>query len=150
GFPLWQELGACHFSVHAFAFENISSTAKFVCSACVSCLPQFFLRSRCQYASMPGFARNVDYAFLMYYAASLSPLYLQIEDDINFAPHWISKITGYISSSYPPTFRSKENAPWRLIDFSQLGFIGKMFQASELTRLAQFLLLFYDTRMCCV
>ncbi|CAJ1424490.1 unnamed protein product [Effrenium voratum] len=92
--------------------------------------------------------QNVDYAFLMYYAASLSPLYLQIEDDINFAPHWISKITGYISSSYPPTFRSKENAPWRLIDFSQLGFIGKMFQASELTRLAQFLLLFYDQMPC--
>jgi len=39
---------------------------------------------------------------------------------------------GYLTSSFPPTYRSKENAPWRLIDFSQLGFIGKMFQSNEL------------------
>lgn len=92
--------------------------------------------------------QNVDYAFLMYYAAPLAPYYLQLEDDINFAPNWISKITGYLTSSFPPTYRSKENAPWRLIDFSQLGFIGKMFQSNELTRLAQFLLLFYDQMPC--
>ena len=81
-------------------------------------------------------------------AASLAPYYLQIEDDINFAANWISKITGFLTSSFPPSYRSKENAPWRLIDFSQLGFIGKMFQANELTRLAQFLLLFYDQMPC--
>lgn len=92
--------------------------------------------------------QNVDYAFLMYYAAPLAPYYLQIEDDINFAANWISKITGFLTSSFPPTYRSKENAPWRLIDFSQLGFIGKMFQSDELTRLAQFLLLFYDQMPC--
>lgn len=29
-----------------------------------------------------------------YYAAPLAPYYLQLEDDINFAPNWISHITG--------------------------------------------------------
>lgn len=92
--------------------------------------------------------QNIDYAFLMYYAASLAPYYLQLEDDINFAHNWVSKINDFVTSSYPPTYKSKENAPWRMIDFSQLGFIGKYFQANELTRLAQFLLLFYDQMPC--
>mmetsp|Transcript_95728 Transcript_95728/g.270929 ORF Transcript_95728/g.270929 Transcript_95728/m.270929 type:complete len:652 (+) Transcript_95728:198-2153(+) len=92
--------------------------------------------------------QNVDYAFLMYYAAPLAPYYLQIEDDIVFAPHWISTIAEHLRATYPPNFLSKENAPWRLIDFSQLGFIGKLFQSNELTRLAQFLLLFYDQMPC--
>ena len=92
--------------------------------------------------------QNIDYAFLMYYAATLAPYYLQIEDDINFASNWISKINEYVTSSYPPTYKSKENAPWRMIDFSQLGFIGKYFHSNELTRLAQFLLLFYDQMPC--
>jgi alpha-1,3-mannosylglycoprotein beta-1,4-N-acetylglucosaminyltransferase C len=35
-----------------------------------------------------------------------------------------------------------------MIDYSQLGFIGKAFQSNELTRLAQFLLLFYDQMPC--
>mmetsp|Transcript_100766 Transcript_100766/g.285645 ORF Transcript_100766/g.285645 Transcript_100766/m.285645 type:complete len:428 (+) Transcript_100766:2442-3725(+) len=92
--------------------------------------------------------QNVDYAFLMYYAASLAPYYLQIEDDIAFAPNWISKILDFVKTEYPPGFLSKENAPWRIIDFSQLGFIGKLFQSDELARMAQFLLLFYDQMPC--
>ena len=84
----------------------------------------------------------------MYYAAPLSPYYLQIEDDINFAQNWISRIVTYIGEQYPVGFLSKENAPWRMIDFSQLGFIGKAFQSNELTRMAQFLLLFYDQMPC--
>lgn len=41
-------------------------------------------------------------------------------------------LAGFLTSSYPPTYHSKENAPWRMIDFSQLGFIGKMFQSDQL------------------
>merc|ERR1719149_397040 len=107
----------------------------------------------CSYKDEPTRVRwrskqNVDYAFLMYYAAPLSPYYLQIEDDINFAQNWISRIVTYIGEQYPVGFLSKENAPWRMIDFSQLGFIGKAFQSNELTRMAQFLLLFYDQMPC--
>lgn len=92
--------------------------------------------------------QNVDYAFLMYYAANLAPYYLQVEDDIAFTSNWISKMSHYLAESYPPGFLSKENTPWRMIDFSQLGFIGKMFQSDELTRMAQYLLLFYDQMPC--
>jgi len=90
----------------------------------------------------------MGYAFLMYYAAPLAPYYIQIEDDINFAQNWISRIVNYIGEQYPVGFLSQEGAPWRLIDFSQLGFIGKAFQSQDLTRLAQFLLLFYDQMPC--
>lgn len=92
--------------------------------------------------------QNVDYAFLMYYAEPLAPYYLQIEDDLSFAPNWVQKILTYWNQEYPPGWLSKENTPWRLIDFSELGFIGKAVQSNELVRLAQFLLLFYDQMPC--
>lgn len=107
----------------------------------------------CSYKDEPKRVRwrskqNIDYAFLMYYAAPLAPYYLQIEDDIIFSQNWVSKISDFLTAEYPVGFLSKQNAPWRMIDFSQLGFIGKMFQSNELTRMAQFLLLFYDQMPC--
>lgn len=107
----------------------------------------------CAYKDEPHRVRwrskqNVDYAFLMYYAAPLAPYYVQIEDDLAFAPNWIGKMMNYVNTQYPPNYLTKENTPWRLINFSELGFIGKMFQSNELTRLAQFLLLFYDQMPC--
>lgn len=93
--------------------------------------------------------QNIDYAFLMYYAVPLAPYYLQIEDDLAFSSNWISKITDALVTEYPASYLSKEsNAPWRLLDFSELGFIGKLFQSNELIRMAQFLLLFYDQMPC--
>jgi len=92
--------------------------------------------------------QNLDYAFLMHYSIPLAPYYLQIEDDLGFANGWVGKIDDFREKSYPPTFRNKDGAPWRLIDFSQLGFIGKLFQADELFSMAQFLLLFYDQMPC--
>eukprot|EP00928_Gymnodinium_smaydae_P099195 TRINITY_DN9397_c0_g5_i1.p1 TRINITY_DN9397_c0_g5~~TRINITY_DN9397_c0_g5_i1.p1 ORF type:complete len:724 (+),score=142.22 TRINITY_DN9397_c0_g5_i1:163-2172(+) len=88
--------------------------------------------------------QNVDYAFLMYYAAPLAKYYLQMEDDISFASSWISKMSTFVKTQQ----NTQPNIPWRLIDFSQLGFIGKMFQSNELTRMAQFLLLYYDQMPC--
>jgi len=93
--------------------------------------------------------QNVDYAFLMHYAVPLAKYYIQIEDDLSFAANWVSRMTNYLDKSYPEGWRAPVvNTPWRLIDFSQLGFIGKMVQANELSRMAQFLLLFYDQMPC--
>lgn len=93
--------------------------------------------------------QNIDYAFLMYYAITLAPYYIQIEDDLGVANNWIQKMHNYVTTGpYGPTFRGKCNEPWRMIDFSELGFIGKMFQSNELIRMAQFLLLFYDQMPC--
>lgn len=89
--------------------------------------------------------QNIDYAFLMYYAAPLAQYYLQVEDDVSFTPNWVQKITEHVSATFPADYKSKEsNAPWRVIGFSELGFVGKLFQSNELRRVAQFLLLFYD------
>jgi len=107
----------------------------------------------CSYSDEPRRVKwrskqNIDYAFLMYYAAPMAPLYLQIEDDLHFASGWVTKILSFVDHEYPMTWLSKENTPWRLIDFSELGFIGKLFQSQELPRMAQFLLLFYDQMPC--
>eukprot|EP00927_Polykrikos_kofoidii_P041523 TRINITY_DN35404_c0_g1_i1.p1 TRINITY_DN35404_c0_g1~~TRINITY_DN35404_c0_g1_i1.p1 ORF type:complete len:580 (+),score=79.22 TRINITY_DN35404_c0_g1_i1:80-1819(+) len=92
--------------------------------------------------------QNVDYAFLMQYAAPLATYYLQMEDDISFAPHWVNKMSDYVKSAFPPGFVTTENVPWRMIDFSELGFIGKLFQSNELPRMARYLLLYYDQMPC--
>lgn len=115
--------------------------------------PLDFCPPFCSYKDEPKRVRwrskqNIDYAFLMYYAAPLAPYYLQIEDDILFSVGWVSKIVDFIATQYPVGSVTKDNTPWRMIDFSQLGFIGKAFQSNELTRLAQFLLLFYDQMPC--
>jgi len=82
----------------------------------------------------------------MHYAAPLATYYLQLEDDIAFAPNWVQKITEYLTTKYPPQYRSKVNTPWRVINFADTGFIGKLFESKELHRMAQLLLLFYDQR----
>jgi len=46
--------------------------------------------------------QNIDYALLMHYAAPLATYYLQLEDDIAFAPNWVQKITEYLTTKYPP------------------------------------------------
>merc|ERR1719183_3515043 len=88
--------------------------------------------------------QNVDYALLMYYSAPLAPYYLQLEDDVSFIPNWIQKINDHVNQAYPPGFVSKENSPWRVIDYADPGFMGKLLQSNELLRVAQLLLLFYD------
>lgn len=116
--------------------------------------PLDFCPPFCTYKDDPHRVRwrakqNIDYAFMMYYSAPLAPYFLQLEDDITFSMGWVSKVLQYIGRAYPATFLSKnENVPWRMISFSQLGFIGKCFQANELTRMAQFLLLYYDQMPC--
>lgn len=92
--------------------------------------------------------QNIDYAFLMHYAIPLAPFYLQIEDDLGFASNWINKMHRYRLDKFPPTFRNADRVPWRLLDFSELGFIGKLFQSDVLVTMAQVLVLFYDQIPC--
>lgn len=91
---------------------------------------------------------NVDNALLMYYSAPLAPYYLQLEGDISFQQGWAGKLQNWLSVSYPTTWLSKENAPWRVIDFVNADCLGLLFQGNEVGRLAQFLLLFYDQLPC--
>lgn len=88
--------------------------------------------------------QNVDYAFLMHYAAPLAQYYIQLQDNLLFARQWSEKVLDFVQTEFPPDWRSDENTPWRTIIFTGSGFIGRLFQSKELGRLAQFQLMFYD------
>ena len=77
----------------------------------------------------------VDYAFLLMYAQGISKYYLQLEDDVISASDYSGKIMDYIDD---------QTEPWVVLEFSTLGFIGKLFRDSDLSRLAQYLWMFYN------
>ncbi|XP_009992602.1 PREDICTED: alpha-1,3-mannosyl-glycoprotein 4-beta-N-acetylglucosaminyltransferase C-like [Chaetura pelagica] len=84
--------------------------------------------------------QNVDYAFLFAFAANLSSYYLMIEDDVWCAKSFLTAIRKALAS--------QEGSNWATLEFSKLGYIGKLYRSSELPRLARFLLLFYQEMPC--
>ena len=60
---------------------------------------------------------------------------LQLEDDVQCAPNYVSAIQ---------EFTKAQKAAWAVLEFSELGFIGKLFKSSDLQKLAQFMMTFYD------
>ncbi|NXK94686.1 MGT4C acetylglucosaminyltransferase, partial [Formicarius rufipectus] len=84
--------------------------------------------------------QNLDYAFLLAFAANLSSYYLMIEDDVWCAKSFLTAIRKALAS--------KEGSNWATLEFSKLGYIGKLYRSSELPRLAHFLLLFYQEMPC--
>lgn len=81
--------------------------------------------------------QNVDYAFLWMYCAGLSKFYMQTEDDVLIVNGYIDIIKDFI-------LQQKED--WWSLEFSQIGFIGKVFHSDHLEKLAKTILLFYDTQ----
>ena len=82
--------------------------------------------------------RNRDHAFLMSFAAKLSEYFLLLEDNVLCAPNFITHIHWKVD-----TMRSD---PWVLLEFSNMGFLGKLFHSRDLPLLAHFLLLFYKEK----
>lgn len=78
--------------------------------------------------------QNVDHAFLMSFAAKLSNYFLLLEDNVFCAPNFIRHIHQKVNS-----MRSN---PWVLLEFSNMGSLGKLFRSKDLPVLAHFLLLF--------
>ena len=76
-----------------------------------------------------------DYVFLLIYSQGLSDYYMQLEDDVISAPNFSISIRNYIK------FQREQ---WTILEFSELGFIGKLFKNVDLMRLARFLWTFYD------
>ncbi|VDM46190.1 unnamed protein product [Toxocara canis] len=79
--------------------------------------------------------QNLDYVFLMLYCQRRGEYYLQLEDDVLTRPGFVSRIHNFTAQ------RSAES--WLMIEFSTLGFIGKLFRSSDLPLLAQFIVLFH-------
>ena len=84
--------------------------------------------------------QNYDFSYLMAYSLKRGTYYLQLEDDV------ISK-SGFITTM--KTFIKKQtNDKWMMIEFSQLGFIGKLFKCSELSVFISFFLMFASDKPC--
>ncbi|XP_042349868.1 alpha-1,3-mannosyl-glycoprotein 4-beta-N-acetylglucosaminyltransferase B-like [Plectropomus leopardus] len=79
--------------------------------------------------------QNLDYSFLMLYAQDKGTYYVQLEDDV------VAK-AGYFDNM--KTYATKEDSKqWLFLEFSQLGFIGKMFRTRDLPMIAEFFLMFH-------
>ncbi|XP_075357146.1 alpha-1,3-mannosyl-glycoprotein 4-beta-N-acetylglucosaminyltransferase-like protein MGAT4D isoform X1 [Mycteria americana] len=81
--------------------------------------------------------QNLDYSFLMLYAQPKGTFYLQLEDDIIAKPDYIQSIQN---------FAAKQSQDWMILEFSQLGFIGKLFKSEDLPLIVEFFLMFYKDK----
>ncbi|XP_015121192.1 alpha-1,3-mannosyl-glycoprotein 4-beta-N-acetylglucosaminyltransferase B [Diachasma alloeum] len=84
--------------------------------------------------------QNLDFAFLMSYAQTKGTFYIQLEDDILAKQNFITTMKSYALQK----ISQKEN--WFVLDFCQLGFIGKLFKCVELPWLIQFFLMFHNDK----
>nr|KAF6401769.1 MGAT4 family member D [Rousettus aegyptiacus] len=80
----------------------------------------------------------LDFCFLMLYAQPKAMYYLQLEDDIIAKNMYFTKITDFIHNI------SSNN--WFYIEFSILGFVGKLFKSEDLTDFVRFFLMFYKDK----
>ncbi|XP_059170781.1 alpha-1,3-mannosyl-glycoprotein 4-beta-N-acetylglucosaminyltransferase B-like [Physella acuta] len=78
--------------------------------------------------------QNLDYAFLMLYARPKAMYYVQMEDDVVAKP-------GYLNIM--KTFALQQKEEWIMLEFSALGFIGKMFKSSDIPTIVEFFLMFH-------
>ena len=82
----------------------------------------------------------LDFSFLMMYAKSRGQFYVQLEDDVLTKKGFMSIMKHFALG------KIAEKKPWFVIDFCQLGFIGKMFKSVELPWLVNFFLMFYNDK----
>ncbi|XP_071411810.1 alpha-1,3-mannosyl-glycoprotein 4-beta-N-acetylglucosaminyltransferase-like protein MGAT4D isoform X2 [Pithys albifrons albifrons] len=81
--------------------------------------------------------QNLDYSLLMLYAQPKGTLYLQLEDDIIAKPDYIESIKSFVA---------QQSQDWMVLEFSQLGFIGKLFKSEDLPLIVEFFLMFYKDK----
>ncbi|XP_070552507.1 alpha-1,3-mannosyl-glycoprotein 4-beta-N-acetylglucosaminyltransferase B-like [Ptychodera flava] len=82
--------------------------------------------------------QNLDFSFLMMYAQTKGTFYVQLEDDIIAKP-------GYITTMKNFAMQQKQD-DWVILEFSSLGFIGKLFKASDLNLVVEFFLMFHKDK----
>ncbi|XP_049430645.1 alpha-1,3-mannosyl-glycoprotein 4-beta-N-acetylglucosaminyltransferase C-like [Epinephelus fuscoguttatus] len=84
--------------------------------------------------------QNVDYAFLLNFCTNLSHFYMMLEDDVRCSRNFLTALKKVITS--------REGSYWVMLEFSKLGYIGKLYHSRDLPRLAHFLLMFYQEMPC--
>ncbi|XP_053453685.1 alpha-1,3-mannosyl-glycoprotein 4-beta-N-acetylglucosaminyltransferase-like protein MGAT4D [Nycticebus coucang] len=80
----------------------------------------------------------LDFCILMLYAQSKAMYYLQLEDDIIAKKMYLTKIRNFVHNI------TSHN--WFYIEFSTLGFIGKLFRSKDLPEFVRFFLMFYKEK----
>eukprot|EP00435_Cladocopium_sp_Y103_P003117 s4949_g1.t1 len=85
--------------------------------------------------------QNLDYAFLMSYASGLAEYYMQLEDDVQVTPNFLPTVRKFMNEKVT-------GDAWVMVAFSKLGFIGKLFEAARLPKLAEFLLIYHAEAPC--
>ncbi|XP_060074109.1 alpha-1,6-mannosyl-glycoprotein 4-beta-N-acetylglucosaminyltransferase-like [Ylistrum balloti] len=84
--------------------------------------------------------QNIDYAYLFSYSENISKYYLHIEDDVLAASSYYTDIAKFIES--------RTNKFWYYLEFSHIGFIGKLVRSSDLQDLSDYIMLFFAEQPC--
>ncbi|XP_074650022.1 alpha-1,3-mannosyl-glycoprotein 4-beta-N-acetylglucosaminyltransferase B-like isoform X2 [Tubulanus polymorphus] len=82
--------------------------------------------------------QNLDYSFLMMYARTKGTYYVQLEDDVITKPGFFSVMKNFALN--------QKSEDWILLEFSLLGFIGKLFKSADLPTVIEFFLMFYKDK----
>ncbi|KAH3888268.1 alpha-1,3-mannosyl-glycoprotein 4-beta-N-acetylglucosaminyltransferase C-like [Dreissena polymorpha] len=82
--------------------------------------------------------QNYDYAYIMKYCENFSDYYMQMEDDVIPVTNYYGAILDFIHK------QSDDN--WVMLEFSTLGFIGKLYHSNHISKLANLLLMFSHTQ----
>ncbi|XP_055540347.1 alpha-1,3-mannosyl-glycoprotein 4-beta-N-acetylglucosaminyltransferase A-like isoform X2 [Wyeomyia smithii] len=86
--------------------------------------------------------QNLDFAYLMAYTQPKGAFYVQLEDDILTKKGFISIMKNFALEKTA----KKEQSQWFVLDFCQLGFIGKMFKSADLPWLITFFQMFFNEK----
>lgn len=86
--------------------------------------------------------QNLDFAYLMAYAQPKGAFYVQLEDDILTKKGFITIMKNFALEKTA----KKEQSQWFVLDFCQLGFIGKMFKSADLPWLITFFQMFFNDK----
>ncbi|CAH1777982.1 unnamed protein product [Owenia fusiformis] len=82
--------------------------------------------------------QNLDYSFLMLYAKSKATYYVQLEDDVVTKPGYFTTMKNFALN--------QKTDEWLILEYSNLGFIGKLFKSSDLSMVVEFFLMFYKDK----
>jgi alpha-1,3-mannosylglycoprotein beta-1,4-N-acetylglucosaminyltransferase A/B len=86
--------------------------------------------------------QNLDYAYSMMFARSTAEYYLQLEDDVSSRNNWDLSVLSFIGA------QNRHQPQWFMLEFSDLGFIGKLFRTADLPFLISTLIMYHRDKPC--
>ncbi|RWS22878.1 Alpha-1:3-mannosyl-glycoprotein 4-beta-N-acetylglucosaminyltransferase B-like protein, partial [Leptotrombidium deliense] len=119
-------------SVHSLFGEHIESGLLEIIYPPISYYPEYINRNTLEeqmFLVRWRTKQNLDFAFLMNYCKDRAEYYIQLEDDLITRENYIQLIEKRVKDI------SQYYKDWFLINFATLGFIGKLFKATDLPML---------------